>query len=181
VKCVPPPGSFIQTLVTDAQFRHDDTGTVPPGAIAASALHRQWIGLSITGDNVEIDVLPPPPHPAAPLFLESVDIELGFFTPQEATEQYSVDDIAKLFVKAFSGIIMGVDLNVAFEFRGMPLKGKIKSALVLELADEQRRGSRGESTGGGVRRGSGILMEKTDVNFMKAPNSNIKLKSSAKK
>lgn len=76
---------------------------------------------------------------------------------------------------------MGVNLNVAFEFRGMPLKGKIKSVSVLELADEQRRGSRGEGLGSGARRDSGILMEKTDVNFMKAPNSNIKLKSSAKK
>ncbi len=74
---------------------------------------------------------------------------------------------------------MAVDLNVAFEFRGMPLKGKIKSVSVLELADEQRRGSRGG--GSGARRDSGILMEKTDVNFMKAPNSNIKLKSSSKK
>lgn len=152
-----------------------------PGQIAASALHRQWIGLSITGDTVTIDILPSPPHPAAPLFLQSIDIEVGFFRRnQQATEQFSADDMVKIFLKAFSGIIMGVDESIAFEFRGVPLKGTVKSVSVLELADEQRRGVRG---GGGAngRRDSGILMEKTDVNFLKAPDSSIKLKSSAKK
>lgn len=161
--------------------RHDDTGKVLPGTIAASALHRQWIGLSITGDTVTVDVLPPPPHLAAPLFLQSIDIEVGFFRRgQQAPEQFSIDEMAKLFIRAFSGIIMAVDESIAFEFRGVPLKGTVKSVSVLELADEQRRGIPGGGGAGG-RRDNGILMEKTDVNFLKAPDSPIKLKSSAKK
>lgn len=151
-----------------------------PGQIATSNLHRQWIGLSRTGDSVPISVMPSPPNPAAPLFLQSIDIEVGFFRPNQArTEEFSVDDMSKIFLKAFSGIIMAVNEGIAFEYRGVPLKGAIVSLSVLELADEQRAGLRGR--GGASRRDSGILMEKTDVNFLKAADSPIRLKSSAKK
>ncbi|XP_006456762.1 hypothetical protein AGABI2DRAFT_188589 [Agaricus bisporus var. bisporus H97] len=163
-----------------ATVKHDDTGKVMPGQIATSNLHRQWIGLSRTGDSVPISVMPSPPNPAAPLFLQSIDIEVGFFRPNQArTEEFSVDDMSKIFLKAFSGIIMAVNEGIAFEYRGVPLKGAIVSLSVLELADEQRAGLRGR--GGASRRDSGILMEKTDVNFLKAADSPIRLKSSAKK
>ncbi|KAJ3572263.1 hypothetical protein NP233_g3205 [Leucocoprinus birnbaumii] len=180
--CNPSDFSHGQHVLVNGSFsatvKHDDTGKVQPGQIAASALYRQWIGLSITGDVVTIDPLPTPPHPAAPLYLQSIDIEVGFFRPnQQGTDQLSVDDMIKILLKAFSGIIMGVDECIAFEFRGIPLKGRIKGLSVLELADEQRRGMQG----GAGRRDSGILMEKTDVNVMKDPTSPIKLKSSAKK
>jgi vesicle-fusing ATPase len=84
----------------------------------------------------------------------------------------------KILLKAFSGIIVGIDESIAFEFHGVALKGTIKNLSVLELADEQRRGMHG---GGAGRRDSGILMERTDVYIMKAPDSPIKLKSSRKR
>jgi vesicle-fusing ATPase len=129
---------------------------------------------------VPISVLPSPPHPAAPLFLQSIDIEVGFFRPNQArAEEFSVDDMSKIFLTAFSGIIMAVGESIAFEYRGVPLKGTVVSLSVLQLADEQRSSHRGGS--GGSRKDSGILMEKTDVNFLKASDSPIRLKSSAKK
>lgn len=51
---------------------------------------------------------------------------------------------------------------------------------MLELADEQQRNVHGGGFGSG-RRDSGILMEKTDINILKDPESAIKLKSSSKK
>lgn len=163
-------------------IRHDDTGKVQSGQIAASALHRQWIGLSVTGDSVTIDPLPTPPHPAAPLFLQSIDLEIGLFRRGQSApaEQLSVDDIIKILLKAFSHIIVGLNESIAFEFRGVPLKGTIKGLSVLELADEQQRNTHGGGFDSG-RRDSGILMEKTDINILKDPESAIKLKSSSKK
>jgi vesicle-fusing ATPase len=87
--------------------------------------------------------------------------------------------MSKIFLKAFSGIIMAVGEAIAFEYRGVALKGTVVSLSVLELADEQRSRLRGG--GGASRKDSGILMEKTDVNFLKASDSPIRLKSSAKK
>jgi vesicle-fusing ATPase len=60
------------------------------------------------------------------------------------------------------------------------LKGTIKSTSTLELADEQRGSARGGQHPAGLQN-KGILMDKTVVNFMKAPDSQIKIKSSSKK
>lgn len=158
------------------QSRHDSTGKLQPGIIGASAMQRQWIGLSLTGDSVAIEPLPAPPAPGAPAYLESLDIEVGFLKRgHEIAEQFSADDMAKNFVKAFSGIIFTVGEILVFEFHGQNLKGIVKAIGTLELADAQRRG--GASSPANI----GILMDKTDINLIKAGDSAIKIKSSSKK
>lgn len=145
---------------------HDNTGKVPPGAIAASAAQRQWIGLSLAGDSVTVEPLPYPPP-----YLESIDIEVGFLKRGlEIAEAFSADEMAKSFLRAFGGVIFAVGENFLFDFHGQNLKATVKGLLVVELP-----GQRNDATH------FGVPMEKTDVTFMKAPDSAIKLKSSAKK
>ncbi|KAF4619220.1 hypothetical protein D9613_004974 [Agrocybe pediades] len=167
-------GSYALTV------RHDNTGKLQPGVIGASAMQRQWIGLSLTGDQATVEPLPSPPHPAAPSFLGAIDLEVGFLRRgHDIAEQFSADDMVKNFLKAFSGIVMSADEVIVFEYHGQNLKATVKSVSVLDLADEQRKGLP-PSQGSGHKH-MGILFEKTDVTFMKAPDSTIKLKSSAKK
>lgn len=148
-----------------------------PGTVGVSALQRQWIGLSLT-DQVTVESLPPPPHPSAPSFLQAIDIEVGFLKRGlEIAEQFSSDEMTRNFIKAFNGIAMSSDQVIVFEFHGHNLKVTIKSISILELAEEQR----GSARGGPSRQNVGILMEKTDVTFMKAPDSRIKIKSSSNK
>lgn len=107
--------------------------------------------------------------------MESVDMEVGFLRRgHEIAEQFSADEMASNFIRGFSGIIFAVGEVLVFEFHGQNLKATVKGVHTLELADKQRRG------GGGPAH-AGILMEKTDVTFIKAPDSAIKLKSSARK
>lgn len=139
------------------------------------------MSLSISGDQVTIESLPQPPHPASPSYLQSIDVEVGFFRRgHEIPEQFSADEMVRNFLRAFSGIVMSVDEVLAFEFHGQNLKVVVKSVSVLELADEQRRGALGGERSINHQY-MGILMDKTDVTFMKAPDSAIKIKSSAKK
>ncbi|KAH9482940.1 Vesicular-fusion protein sec18 [Psilocybe cubensis] len=168
-------GSYALTV------RHDNTGKLQPGVIGASAMQRQWIGLSLTGDQASVEPLPSPPHPAAPSFLQSIDLEVGFLRRgHEIAEQFSADDMAKNFVKAFGGIVMSTNELVVFEYHGQNLKATVKGVSVLDIADEQRKGPiTNQRTPG--HENMGILFEKTDVTFMKAPDSLIKIKSSAKK
>jgi vesicle-fusing ATPase len=157
--------------------RHDNTGRLSQGAIGASAVQRQWIGLSTTGDTVAVTSLPPPPHPSAPAFLETLALEVGFLQRNlEVAEQFSADDLGATFIRGFGHIVFTVGQIVVFEYHGQNLKGLVKSVSVLELAAEQRGGG-----GGGGRADSGIVMEKTEVTFLKDPISKIKIKSSAKK
>lgn len=117
------------------------------------------------------------PLPFQPSYLESIDIEVGFLRRgHELAEQFSADEMAKLFIKAFANMIFAEGEILVFDFHGVNLKAVVKGLLIVELADAQRRGPQPSSYAG-----AGILMEKTDVTFMKAGDSAIKLKSSAKK
>lgn len=170
--------NILQDLYADCNPRHDNTGKIPPGRVGAAGPQRQWIGLSIAGDRIPVVPLPAPPHPSAPTYLQSIDIEVGFNRRgYENPTPYSADEMTKHFVKVFNGVIMSADETIIFEYHGQNLKGTIKGISLLELADEQRRGA----TGGARHLPGGIVMEKTDVTFMKAADSTIKLKSSAKK
>jgi len=141
---------------------------------------RQWMELALA-NPVSVDLLPPPPDSAAPSYLQSIDLEIGFFRRKsDVTEQFSTDDMLQSFVKAFTGIIMSVNQIVAFDFHGHRLKALVKSVAVLDLADEQRRGSHGPPPSTKYRF-SGIIMGKTDVNFMKDPESPIRIRASANK
>lgn len=136
---------------------------------------------SIQGDSVEIDSLPSPPHPSAPAFLQSVDMEISFNRRgQELAETYSADDMAQHLIRCFGGIVLSADYTIAFEYRGQVFKGKITGVSTLDLADEQQR-----QVPGGQRpafyHSMGIVMDKTDFNLIKGSDSTVKLKSSAKK
>jgi len=144
--------------------------------VGASSSQRQWIGLSITGDQV---IISPIDIPVAEFFLESLDIEFGFWKRTlEIAEQYSADEMAKTFVRAFSDQVFAVNQQIVFDFHGQTLKGLIKGLTVLEMPQEQRRGSHGQSA---ASLGMGVIMERTDVNILKAPDSKIKIKTSSKK
>jgi vesicle-fusing ATPase len=137
-------------------------------------MQRQWIGLSLSGDSATVEPLPPPPSPGSPSYIESIDIEVGFLRRgHEIAEQFNADEMSRNFIKAFNGILFSAGEIAVFEFHGQNLKATIKSLMTVDLADPQRRG--------GSLQNTGILMEKTDVNFVKDPTSAIKIKSSSKK
>lgn len=169
-------GSHVLTV------KHDNTGKVQPGSIAASGNQRQWIGLSIAGDQVSAEPLPSPPHPSAPLYLQTIDIEIGFLRKgYENSEPFSQDDLSRHFLKAFIGIVMSEGEIILFEYHGQNIRGVIKGVSVVEYADEQRRNVPPGGRSSASRQDVGILFEKTDVTFMKAADSTIKIKGSAKK
>ncbi|KAH9174510.1 AAA-domain-containing protein [Lactarius sanguifluus] len=162
--------------------KHDDTRRLPPGAIGASAVQRQWVGLSATGDTVTVAALPAPPHPSAVPFLEILTLEIGFLQRNlNIPEEFSADDMGATFVRGYGGVVFTVGQILVFEYHGQNLRCVVKSVGVLELAAEQRRGGVPGGSGGGIWTDSGIVMEKTDVTFMKDPQSKIRIKSSVKR
>ena len=78
--------------------------------------------------------------------------------------------MAQNFVRAFNGLVFAAGEILLFEFHGQTLKAAVKGVQVVELPG-QRAGAEHY----------GIVMEKTDVTVMKASDSAIKLKSSARK
>ena len=130
-----------------------------------------------------VAALPAPPHPSALPFLETLTLEVAFLQRNlEIAEEFSADDMGATFVRGFGGVVFTVGQILVFEYHGQNLRCSVKSVGVLELAAEQRRGGvPGSAHGGDGRTDSGIVMEKTDVTFMKESMSKIKIKSSARK
>ena len=131
-------------------------------------MQRQWIGLSIAGDQVSVE-----PFPDRPPYLQSIDIEAGFLKRgHEIAEAFSADEMAQNFIRAYKDVIFTVGQLLVFEFHGQTLKLTVVGLQTVDLPNTpaSHRGST-----------SGVLMEKTDVTFLKAADSTLKLKSSAKK
>ena len=168
-------------MVLRVILSHDNTGTLSPGTIGPSNLQRQWIGLPLIGGQATVESLPPPPHPSAPSFLQTIDIEVGFLRRGfEIAEFFSAEEMARNFIKAFNGIVMSSEQTIVFEFHKHNLKGTIKSISTVELADEQR-GNYLIGLHPSSLQDVGIVMDGTAVNFMRAADSKIKLKFSSKK
>ena len=120
--------------------------------------------------------LPAHPHPSAPPFLENLTLEVGFLQRNyDPGVEFSADDMSATFVRGYAGVVFSIGQIIVFEYHGVNLRCVVKSVSVLELAAEQRGG------GGPQRMDSGIVMEKTDVAFMKEQSSKIRIKSSAKR
>nr|GAT52827.1 predicted protein [Mycena chlorophos] len=163
-----PSGEFIVSVV------HDNTNKLQPGCVGANVMHRQWIGLAVQGDVVQID---PAPEPS---YLESLDIEMGYLRKTESGEQFSADDLAAAFLRGFNGMALSIGQPLIFDFRGNNLKAVVKGLSTVELAEPQQRARR---TGGGPDpRSFGVLMDRTDITVMKgAEHNGLMIKSSAKK
>ncbi|KDQ64451.1 hypothetical protein JAAARDRAFT_28082 [Jaapia argillacea MUCL 33604] len=173
-----------QHVLVKSQFpvtiRHDNTGKLQPGTVGSSATIRQWMGLSLTGDEVTVEPLPPPPSPSAPSYLQSLDLEVGFNRRgHEIAEQFSADEMAKNFIKGFGGVVFATGQTLVFEFHGQILKAVVKGVGLVDLNEQSQQQQRQQNQRG--MSDAGILMDKTDVSFMKAPDSAIKIKASAKK
>ncbi|KAJ3531815.1 hypothetical protein NM688_g7518 [Phlebia brevispora] len=164
-----------QHVMVKQQFpvtvRHDTTGKIAPGSVGAALLQRQWIGLSTAGDEVTVE-----PLPFIPSYLESIDIEAAFMKRgNEIAESFSSDDMAHNFLRAYNGVMFTVGQFLIFEFHGHNLRLTVKGLHIVDPLDPKGRKSVQAVTT------SGVLMDKTDVMFMKAGDSPIKIKSSAKK
>jgi len=159
-------------------IRHDTTRQVQPGTIGITAFHRQWLLLS-AGDVVSVEPLDVRTL-GNEIYLGSIDIDLGFWNKRlEIAEQFSADDITKTFIRQFNGCIFSPGQVVVFEYHGQNLRGDVRGVQVVELAAMQRKGAPAEPSGHGNQ--FGILIDQTDITFLKAEGSLIKLKSSAKK
>ncbi|OJA09579.1 hypothetical protein AZE42_10071 [Rhizopogon vesiculosus] len=152
---------------------HDTSGTIRPGTVAIGLMQRQWIGLSLSGDVVTIDL-----YPQEPPYLQSIDVQVGFV--RKASENqvaYSADEISSNFIKTFNNVIFAPGEMLTFDFKGEKLKMTVTSMGLVDLPDNQNRSRSGKQP----QMEMGIVMSGTDVNIMKAGDSMIKIKSSSKK
>jgi vesicle-fusing ATPase len=136
-------------------------------------MQRQWIGLSLSGDAVTIDMFPQEPP-----YLQSIDVQVGFVRKGvENPVPYSADEMSSNFIKTFNGVVFAPGEMLTFDFKGEKLKMTVASMSLVELSDKQNKPRSGKQP----QMEMGVVMSGTDINIMKASDSMIKIKSSSKK
>ncbi|KZT60754.1 vesicle-fusing ATPase [Calocera cornea HHB12733] len=160
------------------KLKFDNTGTILPGQVGCSAVQRQWMGLSAQGDHVELEPLNE--HEIAPL--EGLDLEVGFNQSKrrDVQDQFDADEMAISFSEAFKYIVLSAGQVLVWDFHGHLLKVWVKSLRVLDTSALQVQKGRAATP---KPAHFGILDPKitNDIGIMRAPDSAIKIRASAKK
>lgn len=134
--------------------------------------------LSLSGDEVTVELLPASPHPDAPPFLQSIDFVASFWKKNyENSAPYDQEEMISKLLNAYSGLVFAPGGILTVDFKGDKLKLTVASLGILELADEQKGGRRNTSR----HIEMGVMMQKTDITIMKEGGSPMRIKASAKR
>ncbi|CAO1638881.1 unnamed protein product [Sympodiomycopsis kandeliae] len=159
----------------------DPTGQIQPGSIGTALLQRQWAGLSLTGHYVRAEVYDPMAQGPG-IYLGGLDIELSFLrSGTESGEQFDAEEMNRNFLRAFDSHIFTRGQLLVFEFHGHNLKAVVKGVNVVESGQIDPRGNNAPSQPSRGGNDKGILIAQTQINFLKAPDSLIKIKASGKR
>lgn len=134
--------------------------------------------LSLSGDEVAVELLPASPHPDSPPFLQSIDFVASFLKKNfENPVPYDQDEMISKLLNAYSGLVFAPGGMLTVDFKGDKLKLTVASLGILELADEQKGGRRSNAR----HIEMGVMMQKTDITIIKEGGSAMKIKASAKR
>lgn len=159
----------------------DPTGQVQRGTIGTASLQRSWAGLSLTGDYVRAEVYDPLANGPG-IYLAGLDVELQFMNASiDAGEQFDAEEMNHNFLRAFDGHIFSVGQLLVFEFHGYNLKATVRGVNVVESGQIDSRGNNAPVAAPRSHNERGILIQQTEINFLKARNSLIKIKASGKR
>ncbi|PVF99964.1 AAA-domain-containing protein [Serendipita vermifera] len=145
--------------------RQDKSGTLQPGSAGCSMLHRQWMGLN---DGEAISVAPLDVSAMGKeVILAGLDLAVGFMKAKIVVDEvFSVDDLAQFFHEHYDHMMCTPGQMFFFDYHGQKMKATVKGS---------------QHVGIPPKGGYGLLDNVTDITIVKAADSNIKFKSSAKK
>jgi len=144
----------------------DTTQTIQPGTIGTALLQRQWAGLSAEGQYVSATPFDPRTLGSG-MLLGSVDLELDFLSRGNAiSEVFSADEMQGIFTRVFENHVLSVGQILVFEFHGQNLRATVRGLSPIDGSGMQDKG---------------LVVEQTQINFLKSPNSIIQIKASGKR
>ncbi|RKP35098.1 P-loop containing nucleoside triphosphate hydrolase protein [Dimargaris cristalligena] len=184
---------YVFTVYPTAEFDRALLGT--------SKVHRQWARLSL---NQEVYVEPFlfGSRGDTLFYIGAMDIEVKFLArATESREEYDADEMSILFKSLYNDQIFSLGQPMVFEFHGVNLELNIVRMTVLDvnelrnpkdlprLVQERQQQGHSDRTLGPLSRYRGprgeplvcgLLFGETQLQFAKAPDSNIRLKGAAR-
>ncbi|KAM0345913.1 hypothetical protein ACHAPU_005964 [Fusarium lateritium] len=153
----------------------------PRGCISLSDPQRSWAGItmrdSFTGEIYD------PFAAGGKAYLGSVDLEIGFASPNKKTDvPYDEDELSKMFIDAYQNQVLSPGQRILMDHRNIPLLVVVKTVSLTDLAmssdDSSKKMYREPQAKGILTTQSRVLFHrdaKGDFNLkpsMHKPNSN---------
>ncbi|KAF5001039.1 hypothetical protein FGRMN_1324 [Fusarium graminum] len=153
----------------------------PRGCISLSDPQRSWAGItmrdSFTGEIYD------PFAAGGKAYLGSVDLEIGFASPNKKTDvPYDEDELSKMFIDAYQNQVLSPGQRILMDHRNIPLLVVVKTVSLTDLAmssdDSSKKMYREPQARGILTTQSRVLFHrdaKGDFNLkpsMHKPNSN---------
>ncbi|KAF9567278.1 transport between ER and Golgi ATPase protein [Mortierella alpina] len=169
-------------ILVDHQFvfsiKFEDT--FQPGCLGFSNLQRKWINAAL---NKEIDVQPFDPSMDGPdAYLSNVEIEVSLMVKNsEFRGEFDAKEMSRHFVTIFNNQVLAIEQALVLEFQDVRLI-LVPKQVELVSSDVLMNGLRGPDghelpSRTGFR---GVLTQQTQVQFVRAQDSNIKLRGAAR-
>ncbi|KXS21590.1 AAA-domain-containing protein [Gonapodya prolifera JEL478] len=170
-------GQDVRYIMVDDQwaFTIRPSPATPPSELGTTLFHRRFASFSL---NQEVRVRPYDPfeeHPDS--VLSAAQIQVDFFKKATvASEAFDSDELAKVFSQNFQGQVFSKGQSLLMDFKGINLQLDIKDLSALDV-NAMKKGSSDEPL---KPVNTGVANPKTQITFVKAANSTIKLKGSLK-
>ncbi|WVQ76632.1 hypothetical protein IAR50_006305 [Cryptococcus sp. DSM 104548] len=133
---------------------------VPRGTVGPSRHIRQWVGLSAHGEEVDLE----PFQPGSGDWASSAQLEVGFRLKRKETQDlFDSEEMGAAFINAFPSLPLTPGQPLVFDYRGHELKASVREVSTLDGEDGR----------------AGIIMEGTEIIWVKEPSSGMKLKNSS--
>ncbi|CCA70665.1 related to SEC18-Vesicular-fusion protein, functional homolog of NSF [Serendipita indica DSM 11827] len=146
-------------------IKRDMSGILQPGQVGLSMVQRQW-ALVNENDSISISIIDIR-ELGKDVILAAITIDLGFMrAKRQVDDVFSIDDLSDFIHRQFDRMMFSPDQVLYFEYHGHKLKATVRAT---------------QNVGVAPREGYGQLDSATDITIMKAADSGIKFKSSAKK
>lgn len=164
-----PAGEYVVTAKPVPGF--------PQGCISLSDPQRSWCG--ITMRDQFIGELYDPFSAGGKAYLGSLDIEIGFASPNKKTDTpYDEDDLCKIFIDTYQNQVLSPGQRILMDVRNVPLMIVVKTVGLVDLAmasDDSAKQVYRESNA------RGILTNQTRVLFHRDGKGDFNLKPSMSK
>ncbi|KAF9301712.1 transport between ER and Golgi ATPase protein [Mortierella antarctica] len=145
-----------------------------------SNMQRKWAAISL---NKEIDVQPFDPSLDGPeVYLHSIEVEVGFLVKNpEHKGDFDAKEMSRHFISVFNNQVLTIDQGLVLDFQNVNLRMIPRNVELvgMDIVQNGMRGLNGQDlvTRPGHR---GVLTQQTQIQFVRAQDSNIKLRGAAR-
>ncbi|KAJ3339956.1 transport between ER and Golgi ATPase protein [Gonapodya sp. JEL0774] len=170
-------GPNVRYILVDDQFAFSvrPSPAIPPSELGTTLFHRRFASFSL---NQEVRVRPYDPfeeHPDS--VLSTAQIQVDFYKKTTIMDQpFDSDELGKIFTQNFQGQVFSKGQSLLMDVKGVNLQLDIKDLSALDV-NGMKKGSTEEPSKPVIM---GVITPATQLSFVKAANSTIKLKGSMK-